>query len=63
MRYINLRFTYSLTYLLTYYGHTVCGSMIYIQSETDEIRREKQRKIEQTTGQKYHVRICYAGRP
>jgi len=46
----------------------VCGSMADIQSEAAEIRRGKkerkkeERKIE-TTGQKYNVRICYAGRP
>jgi len=44
--------------------------MVDIQSATNEIRRgkkkkkkeEEERKIE-TTGQKYNVRICYAGRP
>jgi len=34
----------------------MCGSMVDIQSATDEIRQKK--KIE-TTGQKYNVRICY----
>jgi len=37
-----------------------------IQSATAEIRRgqkKKERKIQQTTGRKYNVRICYAGRP
>jgi len=36
--------------------------MVNIQSVTAEIRRGKkeERKIE--TGQKYNVRICYAGR-
>jgi len=50
-------------------GHTLCGSMVDIQSSTAEIRRGKKkkerkrrRKIE-NTGQKYNVRICYAGRP
>jgi len=38
----------------------MCGSMVYIQSATAEIRRGKK---EQTTGRKYNVRICYAGRP
>jgi len=45
----------------------MCGSMVDIQSPTSEIRRgkkeEEERKIEETTGQKYNVRICYAGRP
>jgi len=41
-----------------------CGGMADIQSATAEIRRRKKRKIEEeTTGQKYNVRICYAGRP
>jgi len=39
--------------------------MLGIQSPTAEITREKKeeedRKIEETTGQKYNVRICYAG--
>ena len=39
----------------------MCGSMVDIQSATAEIRREKEE--EQTTGQKYNVRICYAGWP
>jgi len=46
-------------------GHTMCRSMVDIQSVTAEIRRgkkEEERKI-RTTGQKYNVRICYAGRP
>jgi len=36
--------------------------MVDIQSATAKVRREikKDRKIE-TTGQKYNVRICYAG--
>jgi len=34
-----------------------------IQSPTAEIRRGKKNKEEETTGQKYNVRICYAGRP
>jgi len=46
--------------------------MADIQSATAEIRRGKNRKIEEeedeeeeeeTTGQKCNVRICYAGRP
>jgi len=36
--------------------------MADIQSVTAEIRRGK-KKIEQTTGQKYNVCVCYAGRP
>jgi len=39
----------------------MCRSMADIQSATAEISEEK--KIEETTGQKYNVRICYAGRP
>jgi len=42
----------------------MCGSMVDIQSATAEIMRgKKEKKIEETTGQKYNVRICYAGRP
>jgi len=39
--------------------------MVDIQSATAEIRRGKkdEGKKEQTTGQKYNVRMCYAGRP
>jgi len=40
----------------------MCGSMVDIQSATAEIRRGN-KKEEETTGQKYNVRICYAGRP
>jgi len=40
----------------------MCASMADIQSATAEIRRGKKKK-EETTGQKYNVRICYAGRP
>jgi len=41
----------------------MCGSMVDIQSVTAEIRQGKKKKDEQTTGQKYNVRISYAGRP
>jgi len=43
----------------------MCESMADIQSATAEIRPGKKRKkIEkETTGQKYNVRMCYAGRP
>jgi len=45
----------------------MCGSMVDIQCATAEIRqgkeKKKERKKEETTGQKYNVRICYAGRP
>jgi len=39
--------------------------MVDIQYATAEIRRgkKKKKKEEETTGQKYNVRICYAGRP
>jgi len=40
----------------------MCGSMADIQTASAEIRRRK-KKIEETTGQKYNVRICYTGRP
>jgi len=43
----------------------MCGGMVDIQSATAEIRRgkKKDRKFEETTGQKYNVRIFYAGWP
>jgi len=43
----------------------MCGSMVDIQSAAAEIRRgkKKDRYKKETTGQKYNVRICYAGRP
>ena len=55
----------------------MCGSMADIQSATTEIRRGKKieeeeqeeeeekedEEEEETTGQKYNVRIFYAGRP
>jgi len=41
----------------------MCGSMVDIQSPTAEIRQGKKKEKEETTGQKYNVRICYAGRP
>jgi len=37
----------------------MCGSM----ADTDAEIRQGKKKIEETTGQKYNVRICYAGRP
>jgi len=42
--------------------------MVDIQSATAEIRRGEKRKKErkeeeETTGRKYNVRTCYAGRP
>jgi len=37
----------------------MCGSMVDIQSPTAKIMRGKERKMtEETTGQKYYVRIC-----
>ena len=41
----------------------MCGSTVDIQSETAEHRQEKKIQQELTTGQKYNVCICYAGRP
>jgi len=40
--------------------HTMCASMADIQFPTAEISRGKK---EETTGQKYNDRSCYAGRP
>jgi len=41
----------------------MCGSIVDIHSATAEIRRGKKNIEEETTGQKYNVRFCYAGRP
>jgi len=44
----------------------MCGSIVDIQSATAEIRRGKKERMkmkEETTGQKYNVGTCYAGRP
>jgi len=57
--------TFQTCILNSHYGHILCRSMVDIQSASTEIRRgikKIERKIE-TTGQKYNVRICYAGRP
>jgi len=40
----------------------MCGSMVDIHSATVDNRRGKKEEQEETTGQKYNVRICYAGR-
>jgi len=37
--------------------------LVDIQSATAEIRRGKKKRRRKETGQKYNVRICYAGRP
>jgi len=42
----------------------MCGSMVDIQSPMAKIRRgKKKKKIEETTWQRYNVRICYTGWP
>jgi len=42
----------------------MCGSMVDIQSAMAENGRgKKEDRKKETTGQKYNVRICYAGRP
>ena len=57
--------TFQTCILNLHQGHTTCGSMVDIQYPTAEIRRGKKNrnKKEETTGQKYNDRICYAGRP
>jgi len=41
----------------------MCGSTVDTRSATAEIRQgKKKKKIEETTGQKYNVRVYYAGR-
>jgi len=40
----------------------MCRSMVDIHSATTDVRRGI-KKEEEETGQKYNVRICYAGRP
>ena len=51
-----------------YLGHTMCRSMVDIQSATAEIRQGIKKKkinryIEKTTGQKYNGLPYYIGRP
>jgi len=41
----------------------MCASMADIQSATAEIRQGKKGEDEETTEQKYDVRICYTGWP
>jgi len=41
----------------------MCRSMVDIHYVAAEISQGKKRKKEETTGQKYNVRICYTGRP
>jgi len=57
--------TFQTCILNSHQGHTMCRSMVDIQSVTAEIRwgKKKERKKKQTTGQKYNVHICYAGWP
>jgi len=40
----------------------MCASMADILSATAEIGQGK-KETEEATGQKYNVRVCYAGRP
>jgi len=51
--------TFQTCILNLHYGHMMCGSMVDIHSATAENRRGKKKE---TTGAKYNVRICYAGR-
>jgi len=47
--------TFQTRILNSHYGHTMCGSMVDIQSATAEIRRgKKERRKLETTGQKYN---------
>jgi len=58
------RSTFQTCILNLHQGHTMCGSMVDIQSPTAEIRRgKKERKKIETTGQKYNVRTYYIGQP
>jgi len=44
----------------------MCGNMVEYGRPlrlAEEIKKRRKKKIEETTGQKYNVRICYAGRP
>ena len=58
--------TFQTCILNLHYGHTMCGSMLDIQSAAAEIRRgkkiEERKKIE-TTGHKYNGLPYYIGRP
>ena len=58
--------TFQTCILNSHSGHTMCGSMVDIQSPTAEIRRGKkegERKKEETTGQKYYGLPYSIGRP
>ena len=59
--------TFQTCILNSHYAHTMCGSMVDIQSPTAEIRRgkekeERRREIE-ITGQKYNGLPYYIERP
>jgi len=44
----------------------MCGSMVYIQSATAEIRRgnkKKEKRYKKPQGKKYNERMCCAGHP
>jgi len=59
--------TFQTCILYSHYGHTMCGSMVDIQSGAAEIRRGKKRRKKkkkvETTGQKYNGLPYYIGRP
>jgi len=57
--------TFQTCILNSHWCHTMCRSMADIHSASDEIRwrKKERRKKQETTKQKYNVRICYAGRP
>jgi len=54
--------TFQTCILNSHEGHTMCGSMVDIQSPTAEIRRGTKKKIE-ITGQKYNGLLYSIGRP
>jgi len=41
----------------------MCASMVDIQPRPMRLGEEKIKEKKKETGQKYNVRICYAGRP
>jgi len=58
--------TFQTCILNSHLGHTMCGSMLDIQSVAAEIRRAKKERIKkkiETTGQKYNGLPYYIGRP
>jgi len=57
------RSTFQTCILNLHYGHTMCGSMVDIQSPTAEIRRGKNRKKKKPQDENIYGLPYYIGRP